>query len=351
MPKERNQFVDIMRGVAMLLVVLGHTMTGSTANSQSSFLFNIIWSLQMPLFILISGYVTRYSRAISKFGDLMKFLAKRTLAYLLPFAVWSFLIRGFILRQSVFFDIKYMLWHIDSGYWFLITIWTISVIFGISSLVSSLAKKEIVKQILTAAVYVCGMAVLALIGYFAGMTFLGIKLTLYYMPFYFAGYLYGQYRDKIFALKSGNTAVDIIVALSAALWIYLLTRANMFNLPDGGKYIIFRAGASLLGCIALCGVLKGVFAAADGKKRSRSPLVWAGKHSLEIYLSHYLFLCLIKTQSLPDFWTIKGVALVAANYVLTLVITVLVIKLTNVGKTLPLCLYGKKQKTTLIASE
>ena len=28
MAKDRNQFVDIMRGIAMLLVVLGHTMTG-----------------------------------------------------------------------------------------------------------------------------------------------------------------------------------------------------------------------------------------------------------------------------------------------------------------------------------
>lgn len=43
----RNQFVDIMRGIAMLLVVLGHTMTGCTVDSQKSFLFNIIWSLQM----------------------------------------------------------------------------------------------------------------------------------------------------------------------------------------------------------------------------------------------------------------------------------------------------------------
>ena len=31
--KERNQFVDIMRGIAMLLVVLGHTMTGCTVDS------------------------------------------------------------------------------------------------------------------------------------------------------------------------------------------------------------------------------------------------------------------------------------------------------------------------------
>ena len=61
MAKNRNQFVDIMRGIAMLLVVLGHTMTGCTTGAEKSFLFNIVWSLQMPLFILISGYVTRYT--------------------------------------------------------------------------------------------------------------------------------------------------------------------------------------------------------------------------------------------------------------------------------------------------
>lgn len=47
---KRNEFVDVMRGVAILLVVLGHTMTGCTANSESSFLYNVIWSIQMPLF-------------------------------------------------------------------------------------------------------------------------------------------------------------------------------------------------------------------------------------------------------------------------------------------------------------
>lgn len=62
--ENRNQFVDIMRGIAMLLVVLGHTMTGCSVDSQKSFLFNIIWSLQMPLFILISGYVTKYKAHI-----------------------------------------------------------------------------------------------------------------------------------------------------------------------------------------------------------------------------------------------------------------------------------------------
>ena len=31
---KRNEFVDVMRGVAILLVVLGHTTTGCTANSE-----------------------------------------------------------------------------------------------------------------------------------------------------------------------------------------------------------------------------------------------------------------------------------------------------------------------------
>ncbi len=59
---QRNNFVDIIRGIAMLLVVLGHTMTGSSKDSQSSFLFNFIWALQMPLFMIISGYVVKFSR-------------------------------------------------------------------------------------------------------------------------------------------------------------------------------------------------------------------------------------------------------------------------------------------------
>ena len=35
----RNITIDVLRGIAILLVVLGHTMTGCTNNSESSFLF------------------------------------------------------------------------------------------------------------------------------------------------------------------------------------------------------------------------------------------------------------------------------------------------------------------------
>ena len=115
--ENRNQFVDIMRGIAMLLVVLGHTMTGCTVDSQKSFLFNIIWSLQMPLFILISGYVTKYSRPISDGKGLWKYVKRRTVSYMQPWVVWSFLVRGIIFGQDGFLNVKHLLWN-RTG-WFL----------------------------------------------------------------------------------------------------------------------------------------------------------------------------------------------------------------------------------------
>lgn len=257
----RNQFVDIMRGIAMLLVVLGHTMTGCTVDSQKSLLFNIIWSLQMPLFILISGYVTKYSRSICDGKDLWKYVKRRTVAYLLPWAVWSFLVRGLIFGQTGFFDIKNLLWNMDSGYWFLATIWTISMIFGMASYLAERIGKssEIKKQISLLLCYLAGMVLLVGIGMVMGLSFFAIKLTLYYMPFYYAGYLYGQFDDKILSTAQGKKVIDCCVAVCFVIWIFVILRFSLYEMSDGGLAIILRAATSLAGCIAVCGLCSGIF--------------------------------------------------------------------------------------------
>ena len=48
--KQRSNRIDYIRCMALLMVLLGHTLTGSTDQSESSFAFRLIWSLQMPLF-------------------------------------------------------------------------------------------------------------------------------------------------------------------------------------------------------------------------------------------------------------------------------------------------------------
>ncbi len=138
----RNQTVDILRGVAMLLVVLGHTLSGCTVNSQNTFLHNIIWTLQMPLFILISGYVTKFSKPVDSAKGYLKYIGKKTLAYILPWAVWTVAVRGFVFGTRSFLNIKNLLFNMDSGYWFLFALWTIVIIFGFSDFISQTVCKK-----------------------------------------------------------------------------------------------------------------------------------------------------------------------------------------------------------------
>lgn len=281
----RNQFVDIMRGIAMLLVVLGHTMTGCTVDSQKSFLFNIIWSLQMPLFILISGFVTKYSRPISDGKGLWKYVKRRTVAYMLPWAVWSFLVRGIIFGEDGFLNVKHLLWNMDSGYWFLATIWTISMIFGIASFIAERVSKEnlLKKQIVLLGCYLVGVVLLVGIGAILGLSFFAIKLTLYYMPFYYAGFLYGQFDDRMKESDTGKKMIDSIVAICFAVWLFIILRFPLYEMSDGGFAIILRAATSLAGCIAVCGLCRGIFSSKIGGGDScmgRRALVGSVSHTL-----------------------------------------------------------------------
>ena len=257
-PKKRNEFVDIMRGIAMLLVVLGHTMTGCTENSQDSFLFNVVWSLQMPLFILISGYVTRYSRGVCDGDTLWIYVKRRTIAYLLPWAVWSFLVRGIIFGQRNFLNLKWLIWQMDSGYWFLFSIWTICIFFGLSQFLAIKIKRG-PKQMWTFLFYVIGMGVLAAIGFVAGFSFLSIKLTLYYMPYFYVGYLYGHNSSKILKNSWGKNLGDNVVSISVVAWLFIIIRYQIYALPDSGMAIMVRIASSMTGCIAVCGLCHAVF--------------------------------------------------------------------------------------------
>lgn len=55
--KNRNQFLDIAKGLAIILVILGHTFQGLSENFDDSLGFRVIYSFHMPLFIFISGMV------------------------------------------------------------------------------------------------------------------------------------------------------------------------------------------------------------------------------------------------------------------------------------------------------
>ncbi len=343
--KPRNKTVDILRGIAMLMVVLGHTVTGSTVNSESSFLYNIIWTIQMPLFMLISGYVIKYSRPVSTGAGLGRYVIKKTLAYLLPWAVWTFLIRGLIFGRTFVFDIKALAYHMDVSYWFLFSLWTIALVFGLSQFVAEKASKSkgwLLKLMILGFTYVVGMAALAAIGLTMGLSFFCLKLTLYYMPFFFAGFLYGYLEDLLSRIKAWSFIKECAVAVALVVWMVLLNQFVFFTMGETIVEIAIRAIVSLTGCIAICGLVSGAISiSGDGTGAVKRFLYFVGTHSLEVYLIHYLTLGMVELNPVPEFASAAGLGLIALNFVLTAGVTCLIAYLLSKNKVLKGALFGK----------
>lgn len=83
MQKERDNTVDILKGIAILLVVIGHF-------SPVQQVENFIYSFHMPLFFFLSGITFWYSfgKKINKENIkqlLPKMLAKRVCSLCLPY--------------------------------------------------------------------------------------------------------------------------------------------------------------------------------------------------------------------------------------------------------------------------
>ena len=134
-------------------------------------------------------------------------------------------------------------------------------IFGIASFIAERVNKEnlLKKQIVLLGCYLAGMVLLVGISAVLGLSFFAIKLTLYYMPFYYAGFLYGQFDDRMKESDTGKKMIDSVVAICFAVWLFVILRISLYEMSDGGLAIIMRVATSLAGCIAVCGLCKGIF--------------------------------------------------------------------------------------------
>lgn len=57
--KQRVEYIDAMRGFAIILVIIGHLIQTYYCNVYSNAIFRVIYSFHMPLFFFISGCVSK----------------------------------------------------------------------------------------------------------------------------------------------------------------------------------------------------------------------------------------------------------------------------------------------------
>jgi len=324
---KRNNVVDAVRGFAILIVVLGHMMTGTVNNADGIFLYRMIWSVQMPLFMLISGYVTKFHKVnLKKTKDIYLYLKKITQRYLYPWFLWTFIIRGIVLSEHKYLDFKWLVYNMDSGYWFLFSLWMINIVFGIARYISEKSYNTeiiyLIKSILS--IGIC-MLVMLLVAICKGFSFFGIKLTLYYMPFFVIGFIFGRYQEYILDTLN-KKFIHTVMVLFFVIWVGVNSRVNLYTISDNISGIFVRFVTAICGCAFIIFLINKLFST----NFFFNILSWAGKNSLEIYLTHYVFLPKVihivnGTEKITTL-TLSGMLSLCLIYTITLRILFAVIK-------------------------
>ncbi len=95
---KRVEYIDIAKGIGIILVVFGHVVRNNTYPMPGALFFDeFIYSFHMPLFFVISGLCIKKSKQISK-----ETINKMATAYLIPYAIWTILyMLAFLLVEKV----------------------------------------------------------------------------------------------------------------------------------------------------------------------------------------------------------------------------------------------------------
>ena len=202
--KRRIQFIDLAKGICIILVVISHV------HIEIPYLLYI----RMPLYFILSGLFFK------EYAGFFDFVIRKTNKILIPFLFFYLL--GFLvyyLLSLVVPDVrinsvveKFYIYDpicsrlcVNSPLWFLLSLYTVNIIFYLINKISSSAYVQGVVMVLVAiCAYICKEERLFLPIYF--------EKSLFYMPFFFVGNLLKK-QDVLIEADSSKKRLDLLVAI------------------------------------------------------------------------------------------------------------------------------------------
>ena len=179
--KERNKALDCYKGVLIVLVVLGHIFEYSVSDWNHNILQNLIWAVQMPGFMLVSGFFS--FRDVKNGEMLLAGYRKSVERYLLPFLTWFALISVLLLgnyEHNVLTGLSRLAWRVDGGLWFIWVVFVLSLIMGLCNLICSKVNGFVKQFVIVAVTVGVSYGILLILAKLTSVNFFGIKFILYY---------------------------------------------------------------------------------------------------------------------------------------------------------------------------
>ena len=318
----RQLWADNLKGILILLVILGHSIQYRIGESCfDNMLWNIIYSFHMPCFFALSGLFAR-----KVWGGYLSYIWRRVRQLLIPMILWQFI---YNCSSGFSVDIWDLFSYLDCGtYWFLWTLFFVFLIWIASSFLSKIAKVPfILTNLFFIATLFCIMVVLNYREH-------GFQYIAFYYPFYVIGYYIPRLLNR-------NLSVYLLLSV-AALWFIGSLYWNMHTVPTFLSFltsvpsslvnVTYRYLIGFLAILSFLGLTKRYF-------NKTSKIGRIGELTLGIYTIH-LVLLKISTPYINALSISNDIAILS-SFVCVSIITVILVMLINKYDFLSISLLGK----------
>jgi fucose 4-O-acetylase-like acetyltransferase len=297
--KERLHHFDMIKGIAIFLVVMGHVITFCIRDLDRATIFKLIREVHMPLFFFISGW---FSLKVKDNGDWMvPKLLMRARQLLVPMIVmstiWLFYFPHSGLRTPFVCTFENMWFSAGKfGYWFTYSLfWVIALYAAVRPLFSRM--KNLASSL---AMLVVVWAVMLTVQSFVPMRWselLTLNPTVSYFPVFMLGVLAHRYEDTFERLTKSSTAITISLVAGGFLFYFIswdwefeaITTA--FPPATHVARTLLHPGLIIVTFAIFKPWSEQSFSRAR-QRPGRMAAMWdyLGRESLAIYLIHYFFL-------------------------------------------------------------
>ena len=258
MKKKRNITYDYLRGFAMLFIVFGHLYFYSN-RSEGSLVFNICDTIELPVFMYISGLLAHVS--VDRYG-FRKLIWTKVIRLLFPllsfYVIWG-------LWDSSYWSQFWLKEH-KNGYWFMLVLFELMVTL---SFVKKCSTQFKIKSIyVNTAVYAIASLAFVMIPKDGLVNhLLCVKLYWHFYPFFMMGY-YSYRLDRFLQLKYAPLY----------LFLYLLVFFYFQN-------SLWKVGINMVCNLFSLLFLLSVFSTSF--KPLKSVFATVGVNSLQVYMLHF----------------------------------------------------------------
>lgn len=326
--KQRIDYIDRMKGLAIFLVVMGHVYGMAFAQSDDV-VYRVISSFHMPLFMFLSGLVA-YSGATTPFWNLIK-LGRKLRGLLLPLIVFGMCFTMTFSRNFGTDLVEFLESPNKNGYWYLMSL----AVFYVSLSLYRLNVKQKWYIDVALAIAIWG-GMFALWKYTAQTKdyFCMLNCGNFY-PFFMLGVMTTKYN-----LLNKMHKVNWLFSLCIVAYAFLFCVDMPFHaLVSLNKHIFLP--------FCMVYIVVTLFVGRHGATSYGEKILdFVGKRTLDIYVIHYFFISMIHLKDLGNNWegTENSLLMFIAAIGLSVVITALSIGVGYVlhkGKIIEKIVYGK----------